>query len=292
MAPSAAQRAAVERLGARASWNRFGAPRSLFRDERLAGRGPPAASRPPAAREFVRRNAALYRLSEADVARARAARRPPAHAAPAPTSSSSASASAACPWPAAGCSSVGIVGGRVAYASGSLGGAGAAAAARSGSAARMPGCARRATSACRAGARRRRVSSRAGFGQLRVRGLPTLQQVREVAVPTPRDGVRRAYEVNVVDNGRAPAAWTVLVDAETGAVLRRVDRLGTPPPTHRTSPTSRTTRRWTARASDRRIVGCFPAAAAPPAGCTFDERMAGRRHAGAVGHARRRRADA
>src|SRR5687767_7690768 len=65
--PAAAQRSAARATGARVSWNRFGTPRSLFKARGWLAEGLTGAPR-DAAREFVRRNAALFRLSEADVA--------------------------------------------------------------------------------------------------------------------------------------------------------------------------------------------------------------------------------
>ena len=66
---------------------------------------------------------------------------------------------------------------------------------------------------------------RAGFTQLQVPGTKELQLARVVAVPTPRDGVRLAYEVDVMNNdlvGRAePIGFIYFVDAQTGRVITR-----------------------------------------------------------------------
>ena len=78
VAPSAAQRAVVERMDARASWNRFGAPRSLFRDGGWLAEGLPGR----AGRGRTRVRAPQRRAVPALGGRrrgARAARRPPAH---------------------------------------------------------------------------------------------------------------------------------------------------------------------------------------------------------------------
>ena len=111
-----------------------------------------------------------------------------------------------------------------------------------------------------------------GFATLGVRGFDVAQQVRRVAFPTRERGVRRAYEANVVDVGSG-FAWTVTVDAETGAILRRDERVD-----HAADQPN-----WQFFAShpplaggaDRRIVGCFPAGAVPAAPCTFDLRTTG-----------------
>src|SRR5207248_2659385 len=50
------------------------------------------------------------------------------------------------------------------------------------------------------------------------------RDVRLVAVPTPTDGPRAAYEVTITSADAAtPAAFTTYVDARTGAVLVRED---------------------------------------------------------------------
>ncbi len=269
-APTAAQRAAADRLDARASWNRFGAPRSLFRPTGWLAENLPASA-PEAARAFVRRNAALYRLSasEVDSLEVLADHRLPDSEIHVVTVRQRFGGLEPV---AGGLLAVTVRDGDVAYASASLGGGGSLAGER-----RLTGQEAWLRAARSAGVDTApdaiSVSgSRAGFGQLRVRGLTELQQVREVAVPVPGDGARRAFEANVVDNGRVPRAYTVLVDAETGAVLRRVDRLesAADQPNWRyftnNPPQS-------GSGADRRIVGCFPAGAAPAAPCTFDERM-------------------
>ncbi|HEX8001960.1 MAG TPA: M36 family metallopeptidase [Mycobacteriales bacterium] len=66
---------------------------------------------------------------------------------------------------------------------------------------------------------------RSGFTQIQVPGTKELQLARLRAVPTPRDGVRLAYEVDVMNNelvGKAePLGFISFVDAETGRVLTR-----------------------------------------------------------------------
>jgi hypothetical protein len=63
------------------------------------------------------------------------------------------------------------------------------------------------------------------FTGLKVAGQPETQLARLVALPTPRDGVRLAYEVDLMDDtrtGRAePLGYMSWVDAQTGAVLLR-----------------------------------------------------------------------
>src|SRR5918997_1275667 len=59
VAPTTSQRAAAERLGARVSWGRFGAPRSVFKADGWLAEGLTGTPE-AAAREFLRRNAALF----------------------------------------------------------------------------------------------------------------------------------------------------------------------------------------------------------------------------------------
>ena len=54
-------------------------------------------------------------------------------------------------------------------------------------------------------------------------GLSQPVRVRLVAVPTPLNGVRTAWEVVLADNGAEPVAFTTYVDAQTNTVLLRED---------------------------------------------------------------------
>ena len=97
---------------------------------------------------------------------------------------------------------------------------------------------------------------------------------RLVAVPTPADGVRRAWEVSLLANGAEPRAVASLVDAETGAVLIRenlVDHLvdnptwnvfPSSPPLDYASTDTRVRWCWTATANCALVVG-NPASTAP-----------------------------
>ena len=268
--PTAAQRSAVARLDARASWNRLGAPRSLINRTGWLAEGLPGAPR-EAAREFVRRNAALYRLDPAGVASLEvvADHRLPGSDVHVVTFRQR---FGGLPTVAGGLLAVTVRDGRVAYASASLGGGGALAGER-----RLTAQEAWLRAADAAGVRASAGGisvrgSRAGFGQLGVRGLTELQQVREVAVPLPGGGARRAFEANVVDNGRVPLAWTVYVDAKTGEVLRRVDRLDEAADQPNWRYFSRVPPPVDGSNTDRRAVGRFPAGALPAVPCTVDER--------------------
>jgi extracellular elastinolytic metalloproteinase len=61
-----------------------------------------------------------------------------------------------------------------------------------------------------------------GWTRLKVKGFSHPQSARPVALPTPIDGVRLAYQVSVLDNTDGKAfAFTHIVDAETGEILIR-----------------------------------------------------------------------
>src|ERR1051325_2356027 len=61
---------------------------------------------------------------------------------------------------------------------------------------------------------------------LKIAGFQQDQRVRLTALPTPTQGVRAAYEANVVYvSGHIADAYTVFVDARTGEILYRVNRV-------------------------------------------------------------------
>lgn len=66
VAPTAAQRTSVERLGARAEWNRFGTPSSLIKAGGYLATGVTGDSAVDAARNWLAANRALFRLSSLD----------------------------------------------------------------------------------------------------------------------------------------------------------------------------------------------------------------------------------
>ena len=114
------------------------------------------------------------------------------------------------------------------------------------------------------------IGSSGGFKRFDAASLEAEQQVRLAALPMPGAAARRVWEVNVVDNGPVPVAFTAYVDSHTGEVIRRVNRLdeaadqpnwkyfqNIPP--------------LDGSGADRRVVGCFPDTA-PVAPCTVDER--------------------
>ena len=70
------------------------------------------------------------------------------------------------------------------------------------------------------------ISESAPEGDARIfdgQGFTQPVHVRLVAVPTPQDGVRTAWEIVLIDNGGEPVAFTTYVDAQTNTVLLRDD---------------------------------------------------------------------
>ncbi len=128
-----------------------------------------------------------------------------------------------------------------------------------------------------------------GFDRFEAQPLDAEQQVRLAALPMPGAAARRVYEVNVVDNGAEPVAFTAYVDSETGEVIRRVSRLDQLADEPRwkyfdNSP------QLDGSDTDTRVIGCFPEGdmAAISSGCDVDERSTADRGSGALGPARGR----
>ncbi len=71
-----------------------------------------------------------------------------------------------------------------------------------------------------------KVDEHDNWTELSVAGFDQKQQVRMTAIPTPEDGARMAYEVNVINvKGHINEAYTVFIDAENGNTLFRVNRV-------------------------------------------------------------------
>ncbi|MBM7789498.1 M36 family metallopeptidase [Tenggerimyces flavus] len=229
--PTDAQRARVTELGATARWTKFGTVATLSPttpDKPLAqGReGDPAA----VARGFVDANRVLFRQNAQSVDQLEVVTN-----APLPGTTTPASVVVlrerfgGIPAGAGGLITIAVAGNRVEYASSSAYGAASTPA--------KPTLT--AITAWRAAARSlgRQLPGNAvrplqtptdprQWATFTVAGLAQVQQVRLTAVGVPGQGVRPAYETNVVDvqNGTALAA-TSFVDAVTGAILVRANRV-------------------------------------------------------------------
>jgi extracellular elastinolytic metalloproteinase len=233
--PTAAQRQAANALGAHVAWNRFGTPASLIKYGGYLGTGL-TGSPVNAARAWLRSHASLFRLTTADVNGLELSN----------DSLLSDGVSHAVmfrqtfgglPATQDGLVIVGIKGGKVAYVSSSIAGHQAA----------PPAATLTATDAWLAAAHSLGLSVTAGaisgVHQLNgwtvfdaagfdtpaigsAKGAPTVgQRARLVALPTYTQGVRPAFEVDVLRNapGLEVIGDVVFVDARTGDILVRVN---------------------------------------------------------------------
>lgn len=226
LAPTAAQLTQVNSLGARADWNKFGTVNTLMKDSGFLATGltgDPAT----AAREWIRANKSLFRLSDqavTDLVLVNDARMPynDAHfvlfrqrfGAYTPTLD--------------GQINVSITNGNVFHVWSSAMGDGTL----TGQPALSP------IQAWLAAATNVNlsvpVSSIVGstvdasnnWTLLDVTGFKQQQQVRLTALPTPGGIARLAYEVNVVNvNAHISTAYTIFVDAQSGSILHRTNRV-------------------------------------------------------------------
>ena len=222
--PSAQALSLVGSLGAHATWNAFGTPQSLIKygDYLATGLSADAVT---AARAFIQANEALFRLSDAGVANLELLNDSPivgtqGHAVLFRQTFGG--------LPAAqdGMITVGVIQGKVAYVSSSSAGDQAA-----------PGPATIDAPTAWLDAATSiglQISSTAisatstdnSWTVFNVAGLAQPQRARLVAFPTPTGGVRPAYEAIVLDaHGGTATAYTFFVDAQTGQVLFRQNRV-------------------------------------------------------------------
>lgn len=215
--PTPTQQAMVRARGARARWNRFGTPQSLITPGGYLATGlslDPVA----AAREWIGQNRELLRLSEQgaeELEVVNVAPIGPGHAVllrqrfgDLPTGHD-------------GLIAVAVVDGNIAYVSSSLTGD----ASLVGEPSISPQDAFR-IAAANVG---RSISpedisdvrEEDGWTVMTVEGFSDPQRARLVALPTPEEGVRAAYETLLLDDATEPFAFTHFVDAQTGAVLIR-----------------------------------------------------------------------
>ena len=232
IAPTTAQKQAVQRLGATVRWNRFGTPQTLIKHGKWLATG--ITGKPAdAARKWVRANRGLFRLSDADVTKLQL------------VSANRLRGSdgyavlfrqryGTLPAGQDGLIIVAIRGGKVAYASSSASGSMAApqgavltpqlawlkAAAHVGLTTKAGDLSSATTSNGWTVFNAKGLSS----GTTTTAGLE--QRARLVAVPTFKNGVRPAFETIVLDLSRGePMAYTVFVDARNGEILMRYNRV-------------------------------------------------------------------
>jgi uncharacterized repeat protein (TIGR01451 family) len=223
-APTSAAKSRVDALGARVEWNRYGTPASLIKKSGYLATGL-STNAVTAARSFVSANRALFRLSATglnnlELLNDSKLTGSPAHVVLFRQRFGS--------LPAAqdGMISVGVVDGKVAYVSSSAVGDGNAPAA----AELQPTAAWQvaAASVGRAAADTAisGVRQEHGWTVFAVDGFTEPQRARLVALPTPSNGVRPAFETIVYPKTASGEehAYTVFVDAKTKDVLFRTNR--------------------------------------------------------------------
>jgi extracellular elastinolytic metalloproteinase len=231
--PTAAQLSAVRQIGAHATWTRFGTPASLikFGGGALASRvtGTPDV----AARNWIRKNRTLFKLTDSDVSNLELVASNPVGAGRAVLFRQR---YGSLPAGNDGLIIVGVKGRKIVYASSSSSGSIAAPepATLSATQAWLAAAAHvgRIASAGQIAAQRT-VGSWTVFGvngfatpALDTRGTQFVdQRARLVAVPT-TTGARPAYEAIVLDiKGAEPLAYTVFVDARNGNILMRYNQV-------------------------------------------------------------------
>ncbi|MGB7926364.1 MAG: M36 family metallopeptidase [Pyrinomonadaceae bacterium] len=250
ISPTAAQAAIVSNLGADVRWNRFGTPHSLIKHGGFLATGL-TGDAPTAARNWIRANRALFRLSDQSVTKLELLndskmRGSDGHAVIFRQRFGNLQAAQD------GMITVGITGGKVVYVSSSAVGDDTAALTAVADQAAMetmsangdaetdaaaaPSVTLSPSNAWRKSATDigRIILPNAISGLRRdqswtlfnVQGFSHPQRARLVAFPTPASGIRMAYETIVLDvKGGNATAYTHFVDAQTGQVLFRQNRV-------------------------------------------------------------------
>jgi extracellular elastinolytic metalloproteinase len=222
LAPTHAQKAALKRLHARATWNRFGTPASLSRRGKFLSKRIRGKTAVDAARRFIYRNRALFGLKGVSKLELAGDSRLPFSRGHAVNFRQVFDGLEAVDG---GLVTIGITGTarkgwRVSFVSSSL----TRDTALIGTA-RLSAAQAWAKSAMRSGlsyslANVRDVKSARGWTNLTVGGLSDIQRIKRVAFPTVKNGVVPAYE-SIVVNAKQALAYRVIVDARTGSVLSR-----------------------------------------------------------------------
>ncbi len=225
--PGAAQLAGVERLGADATWNRFGTIKTLVRHGGFLAEGL-GGTPVQAARSWIKANRDLFKLSAAGVDALEVVNEgvTPYNEARAVLFRQRFGGLASTHD---GLITVGIVNGKVYYVSSSSAGD---------QPAPEPASLNAATAWLKAAADVNRVVSLSAVSALlpaaklgdwnlfNVLGFAQEQRARLVAIPIPAGGARAAYETVVLDvQGASVMAYVHFIDARSGEVLRRENRV-------------------------------------------------------------------
>ncbi len=249
--PSATQRSMVRALGGRTTWNALGSPDMLVRDDAGYLSGPQSGVPADVARAWVGKNAAMFGLTAAQVAPGALellnavplAESPelraelegtPLPRKKRPTVVTFRQVYSGAPTGQDGLLTVGMdAAGRVAVVSSTV--TGDTTVTNTVELTMIDAYLRAAKdSGVEVGSKDVAVTELrmpSGAQVLRVRGIEEAQPVRLVTVPTPRDGVRLAWETVVLRGtpgdkpGEHPYAYRSLVDAQSGAVLVRSNAL-------------------------------------------------------------------
>ena len=223
VAPSSAARDRVAALGARVEWNQFGTAASLIKNRGYLATG--LSSNPvTAARSFISSNRSLFRLTATGLANLEMINDSkltdsPAHVVLFRQEFGNLSAAQD------GMIAVGVVSGKIAYVSSSAVGDGNSPAAAQLAPEVAWGIAADSVNRGVAAAQITGVRQDRGWTVFSVDGFSQPQRSRLVALPTPRDGVRPAFETIVYPNSSSDEhAYTILVDAVSGDVLFRTNR--------------------------------------------------------------------
>jgi extracellular elastinolytic metalloproteinase len=223
VAPTAAQRATVARLGAAVTWNRFGTPASLTRHGRYLASGIQASNAAAAARQWLEANKALFRLPSTEGLALDSDTRMAGSKGHAVNFRQVFGGLVA---QEGGLATIGLTGSKtqgwkVAYVSSSI-----TSDRRLAIGARRLRAPQAWVRAARSvgrdvSVRDVRATKRAlGWQNLIVTGAKDIQRAKLVAFPTPRQGVLPAWETLVVDKSE-PSAFRIFVDARDGKVLAR-----------------------------------------------------------------------
>ena len=219
--PTARQRSLVTGRQADARWNAFGTPRSLTRRGGALASGLPRDAA-GAARAWLQDNRELFRLSQREVASLELlhqARIGKGHAV------TFRQRFGGLPAAHDGLVTLAVLDGKVVHVSSSIAGDGndpGAATVSAADAWRIAAAdvGRRVTAADVTG-----VAQQHGWTRMTVKGFTHPQLARLAALPTAAEGVRPVWETVVLDNEDEPLAFTHFVDARTGAVHLRQNRV-------------------------------------------------------------------
>ncbi|MPZ71209.1 MAG: hypothetical protein GEU71_17030, partial [Actinobacteria bacterium] len=226
--PGSRQLAMVKAMGATARWNDFGTPHSLIKHGGYLASGL-SSNAVKAARSWVSDNRALFRLSQQGIENLEVINDSKldgsdAHVVLFRQSFGGLEAAQD------GMLTVGVIGGKIAYVSSSIAGDGnrPAAGELSATEAYLIAAGDAGIGVESAGVELLNKKED-GWTLFKVKGLTGLQRARLVALPTPENGIRPAYETIVLNNqvgeGKHPVAFTHFIDAVDGKVWFRQNRV-------------------------------------------------------------------